>query len=97
MGKALDTQTRAQEQKVTFGAKAWSASSEALPGVRSLCHQVILMSFVWGNSVESAYGKQGERTFMSQMNLHGHALVNLPWDKQQSHSSGNGLLSLPSS
>lgn len=53
-GKAPNTQTMAQEQKVTFGAKAWSASSEALPGVRSLGHGVILMSFVWDKSVESA-------------------------------------------
>lgn len=58
-GKAPNTQTRAQEQKVTLGAKAWSASSEALPGVRSLGHQVVIMSFVWNKSVESAQGKQG--------------------------------------
>lgn len=64
-GEAPDTQTTAQEQKVTFGAKAWSASSKALPGVRSLCHQVILMSFVWSKSVESAYRKQGENTHVT--------------------------------
>lgn len=64
-GKAPNTQSMAQEQKVTFGAKAWSAISEALPGVRSLGHQVILMSFVWSKSVESAKGKQGENTHIT--------------------------------
>lgn len=54
MGQTPSVQSRACDQKVTFGPKAWSAGSEALPGVRSVGHQVILMSFVGGNSVESA-------------------------------------------
>lgn len=54
MGQTPSVQSRARDQKVTFGPKAWSAASEVLSGVRSVGHQVILMSFVGGSSVESA-------------------------------------------
>lgn len=59
-GEALSAQTRAQEQKVTFAPTAYT---QVLPGLRTLGHRVILISF-WGAIVLSQHKGSKVRTLI---------------------------------